>query len=663
MPPVKTRWSRAEIAGARLHWLLDISYASGTIRLSGDDLEVTSTEHGTLAYHGGIQDITYSESMTLFADGVEPTSADLSVIMPPEVSIPLLVAQGHDLAAATATLSQWVEGTTYEARRVVIVGRVRDASYGLADEPIEFAVEQAIYDDHGTIPDPRAVVDDNTWSNAARYLSDFDKGVPYPLIFGYPGKTSLASNGWVPGARAIWCDKRGFNHKLLIAGHAVAATQVYINQDNDPNGEIVLVDTTTDDLGRTVTIVDYNLRGYDSGGGSALPSDYWPSSDENVDIFVGFYDGGGMTGHDGRVIRGAGDVMEAVLDYSSFTVDRQAWAAASPLLGGYKLDCAIDEGCVPWEWVSTHCLPLLPVSIVSTPNGIAPIVWRFWATTADAVAHLDATTDEAIEVGRVEVDSGQIRNSFRLDFGLSRRTGEYQYVAALDAEAVDTSTRATATAAYGNTTDDIRIFAATAGAGGAGIYVTLTATAGAGVTVTDDVPTSTVTIVFEDGVATGADIVTEINSASTLITAADSSSTAVWSNVQDQVLTLALLDQGTRASPYCERSQARYANEQDGGVYVEALESSIVYDQGTADAILDWRARAFCFAHRRVTVLAPDSEWGWLARGDVVTFTYDALEFSAQVAMVEAIEWQDDGMVGLRLLIVDDPVRDLRRPA
>ena len=153
---------------------------------------------------------------------------------------------------------------------------------------------------------------------------------------------------------------------------------------------------------------------------------------------------------------------------------------------------------------------------------------------------------------------------------------------------------------------------------------------------------------------------TAINATSNLITAVDNDGTEIWSSLSDQSVGLVLLGQGVRASPYCERSQARYASEADGGLYVEQLTSAILYDQGTAEAVLDWRARAFCFAHRRVTLTAPADEYGWLALGDVVLVSYDRLALSRQVAMIEAIEWADDAMVAIRLLLVTDPVRDIR---
>jgi len=57
---------------------------------------------------------------------------------------------------------------------------------------------------------------------------------------------------------------------------------------------------------------------------------------------------------------------------------------------------------------------------------VYPIVWRFDATSADAVAHLDAGTDPSIErASRIIFDASTIANDFVLKYALSLRTGQY----------------------------------------------------------------------------------------------------------------------------------------------------------------------------------------------------------------------------------------------
>ena len=75
---------------------------------------------------------------------------------------------------------------------------------------------------------------------------------------------------------------------------------------------------------------------------------------------------------------------------------------------------------------------------------------------------------------------------------------------------------------------------------------------------------------------------------------------------------LSLSDVYTNA--YARVSQMRY------GKSSNTLETDIVYDQNTAEKILNWKIRASAFPSRAITYTAPAS-MAWLQRGDVVTLT------------------------------------------
>ena len=84
-------------------------------------------------------------------------------------------------------------------------------------------------------------------------------------------------------------------------------------------------------------------------------------------------------------MRGAGEVLVQLIQWSGRPVDLGRWAAAEPLLERYRLDFVIDAEVDVWEFIRTHILPILPLSIVSGPNGIAPVVWRYAPSTATPV--------------------------------------------------------------------------------------------------------------------------------------------------------------------------------------------------------------------------------------------------------------------------------------
>ena len=132
-----------------------------------------------------------------------------------------------------------------------------------------------------------------------------------------------------------------------------------------------------------------------------------------------------MAGRSGVAMRGAGEVLAKLIEWSGRPVDLGRWASAEPLLDRYRLDFTIDAEVDVWEFIRTHILPILPLSIVSGPNGIAPVVWRYDATSADAVAHLDTGSDPSIERASMVSYDRDIRNDITVEYALAIRTGNY----------------------------------------------------------------------------------------------------------------------------------------------------------------------------------------------------------------------------------------------
>ena len=572
-----SRWNRAGLTGKTVHWLLDLSYAGRLVRLALEDLTVPSTEHGDLQYVGCLDAFNVPLTLDLFSGSASLLSVRVSGVLP--VNVPRLVALGHDLGAARGELSQWIEGTDYETRRIVLRGKVRDPEYGAEDEPVNFALEDSLSDDQGFVPEIAAAATIATWGTAYYFtLADAERGLSYPVVFGYPGKCSL---GNVAGSQGVWIWHGTVpDHRLVLAGHRVTAGFVYARADETTSLLRYQVKNKPDLLGRTVAMIDFRVTEppapdaysqsdavgmYYALGSPSIPASMQPADDVQSDVFVLWSDpinadGGGMAGADGQTVRGAGDVLEAVLNFSTMTLDRTRIGAAKSLLNRFKIDAVIEAGVKPWDWISGNLLPILPVSVVKGPDGVYFVVWRHDATEAEAVAHVDADANPAIEVAEsVRYDTSKIVNSLSLKYALSMRSGSYTQTATLGAD--------------------------------------------------------------YDADAPGAGV-----------------------------------------SYHCALSQRRYrdADAPGSGVFVEEIESPVIYDEDTAYAVLAWRALAHAFAKRTIEILVPENEYAWLERGNVVTISVSWLYLARQVALVEEIEQGDDGLIGLRLLLIEDPTRDSR---
>lgn len=473
--------------GARVFWLLDLAYAGGIIRLSDGDVEIVDNDGASFRYFPGLDSVSMVEALELLSDmSTSPATASISAWMP--VDVPRLSALGHDLGSATGTLYRWIEGTTLDKRRIIMRGTVTDPEYdsfrtpdevaGLraaAGSPARFSLTANVWQDTTTIPGAALSVLAANWDDAQILsLASEDFNLAYPIVVGRPGvvSTSLAAAGWCTATRPVWVDKRKTLRTannlsglaVVLAGHHVTASEVRANTDTYTGGERFVVHNTFDRNGHPVAIIPYwtakgagddpfdwsGAGGYTWGGAPpyglgvvALDGSFQPASNTAANIYAGWLDsasgGGGLAKSDGTTMELAGDVLEWLFTLTSIPVDHGRCAVATQLLQGFTLGFAIAAGVQPWTWAREHLLPILPVTVVSGPNGLYPIVWRYWATAADATIRIDAGTDLLIQrASSMKVDRSKIVNDFSLDYGYTIRTGVYRGRARLGAEGIDT---------------------------------------------------------------------------------------------------------------------------------------------------------------------------------------------------------------------------------
>lgn len=592
-----------DVRGRRLFWLLDIQWAGKTIRLSDATVIPTDAIGNMYAYHGRIDRLTVTEEINISASGTAPiTSVPVACVFP--VDVPLLVAQGHDLASATGTLSRWIEDTPWEQRQVVLVGSIRDPEYGAADEPVNFSLEATPWDDSEVIPGPDQMVTGANWDDdMILSLAAEELGLYYPIIIGRPGVVSTAvdSDGFITGSQGVWADhQRRDSHNetfahhfgdltLVVAGHHVTAQSVYgvtadysgglrfyVRNGYDRNGHPIaflswwstkpvdadnfVYDAPTAAGGGYVWTYDASNATVSSIGAATVDSSFQPNSGQSKSVFIAWRDDddttrGGIAGTDGLPIRGAADVLHYLLSRSGIPTDRGRFLAAGHVLNRYKLDFSIDAQCKPWEFAKANLLPLLPVSIASGDAGLYPVVWRIDATAHDATCHLDRTSDPRMERASAVSYDRAIYNDWTLQYAMSIRTGAYC----------------------------------------------------------------------------------------------------------GQIRMSASAEEGALSSFYCARSQARYRRS-DGAPLVapKTIQTFCVYDDTTASLILQWMSRLYAFARRRVDYILPERKYATLYVGQVVTVTDPDLYLEAQVALIESVQVDGSPMMRVRLLMIEDPVRDTR---
>lgn len=393
------RWTRDELVGADLVWLLTITIAGREVRWSSRPVETVDADGRTRPYDGGLEGVDVAREIQ--GPGAEPAlpTAALDLLMPADLDLPTLIEQGHDLAGCVGELSLWAVGTAHEDRRVYLQGIVQEPEYGDADEPVSLTLSAIPWESSSLYPPAEAVISADTWP-ASR---EADHGAPYPTIIGYPGEVG---NDTHPGSIAYPVEYFGTEAEtLVVADGRVEATSAVLWYDGASAGAIAIT-TDTDALGRLVSVMDI------SGQATAVreASEFHVSWRQTT--------GGGIQGPRGAELRGAGDVLLWAMRTSGRAVDEGAFAAVADVLNSYKIDASIEEFCDLYEWAVEHVLPLLPAEIVHTGDGATPALWRQAATVGDAVEHLDADEGgNVVRASRVSYSSvADIINDARISW-------------------------------------------------------------------------------------------------------------------------------------------------------------------------------------------------------------------------------------------------------
>lgn len=402
-----------DLRSADLVWLLDVDWLGREIRLAERLESAPFGEHGaSVDYLPGLDmGGSVDQALDLFSDSSSLPSVSVTMNLAGIVNVPEEIAKGRDFSAAKGTLSLWArgEGEEKQHRIVVVSGRFRAPEYGDANEPITATLEELPATEPDLIPGRRSRVTTTTWPDAAEdSLLQW-----YPQIIGSPG----AGATW--GSAALYIGTVSSHEHLLIAGHEVAAANVAVLNASDGTIDAsVAVEHQTDGSGRSVAVLDLN-------GATATVSadaDYyikWPAI------------AGGHADHSGSAISGAGSALRWLLERSSLRWDRGRVAAVVDYLNSYRVDLAIqaapDARVDPWEYIQQHLLPILPITPAhsTTSGGLAFVLWRFDATSEDAIAHLDADAGKIVRRSAVSYsDIDGIANEFRLAYAWNIESGK-----------------------------------------------------------------------------------------------------------------------------------------------------------------------------------------------------------------------------------------------
>lgn len=371
---------RGELAEpARWVWLLEVVWAGRTWRWATAPAHIVAEDGVTRQYSGGLDLARVDRASAL--GGAVAQSVSVSVPWEYPTSVAELVEQGHDLSDATGEVSAWVVGGTYEDRHVVVSGAVSIPTYDGEGEPVSLTVVSRPWRDGATLPPEGWVITSATWSEATEAA-----GQVYPLVYGRPGY--LDGTTAVPATPAYPVEyTAGAVDTLLVAGGQVGALTVTVYADGVSLGALA-VTARGDGTDQLVSVVDIS-------GQSATAR----TADE---YYVGWSGGVGAVGGAGLVEpAGLGSILVWLLRQSGAAVDLGAWESARVELDRVQIGGYVELPTVAVD-LAIELIAMYPlVDVVTTGRGVAPVLWRPLATTADAVAALDLDAGEADRIGGV----------------------------------------------------------------------------------------------------------------------------------------------------------------------------------------------------------------------------------------------------------------------
>ena len=410
------------VSAASLVWLLEVDFAGMLFRFSTEPIDIEKDDGTAISFRGGLDDPGYSETLSRFDHSIDQQVISLSLDF--GINIAQTVQKGHLLAGSSASLScVLVQGglvqQTYEERMRVLDGLVDSPQYAFPDQPtglVNLSIEASAAQDDGVIIPPSASIQTSVTTES---LTPHN-GKPYPLIFGTPGayKDPDGTSRGVPGSPAyiiLYNTSTEASTRLVIAGHHVNATHVFVYNDK---GEKVEFEVTngTDDFG---TQIAYCHTPASVGVWDNTATEYWTGW---LPVSAAKY-GGGIKNpwSTSAELTGSGDVIRYILKFSTLKIDHGEFAAVSDYLNRFKVSGYIsDFETSPWDWVSSLA-EVLPITFRMGAAGIYPIIHDVRAAASYGFAISESLEFQRTGPVQVEVGLSDIYNSISIGYAFDAR--------------------------------------------------------------------------------------------------------------------------------------------------------------------------------------------------------------------------------------------------
>ena len=415
---------RPVAVGNEGRWLFELDLGQ-IFYVSTQPVVVLADDGEEFKYDGGLLD----QSLPMTVDAGAETNITITI----SSSVPWakLAARLLQMERRPAILYRWFVGQTREAARIHLEGITDAVSFAEEGEDLVLTLTQRPLGNSLPMPPAMHKIDTVSFPTRVGFVTDKTvRGTAYPMYFGFPGVTGVATNEAVVPAMMVEYDgppqggtAADNTNRVLIAGGRLDATDVtvhIINGAEEPVVESRPVLTALDNRG-----IRYSYFNF-VGASNAFRS----KNRLTERFFIGMdkTGGGGMLNDDrSGPRRGAGEIIRFIIDeFTDLQADHAMLATYEEALNAYKIDGFANEGTDAWDWLLREILPLLPVVAQRGPDGIwfQPINWG--ATKADAIAFLNADRRQVDRIGGLDKASGEVFNEFNFIYGPSRLSGRFE---------------------------------------------------------------------------------------------------------------------------------------------------------------------------------------------------------------------------------------------
>lgn len=292
---------------------------------------------------------------------------------------------------------------------LILAGHLEDPQWD--ERGLSASVSLRLSQDAGTCLPPSWVATTTHWPA----IEGAGEGRAYPLVVGAPSVYTGAAGAaraarGSPGIGA-WASG-GEPYLVVVAGHPVQATTLYVENEDLADIELLTVSTQTDALGQQVAACDCTAQMISSGW--TLAHRYW----------VWWPTAGGIQGHPD--IRGAGDLLLHLLARSSLPVDLPAWEGIRSRANAYRISGYIDDPSTSvWEWISSALLPLLPLTTTLQEGLLRPIWWEWLQTLTPTRTLIEGESCSRVGPVRLAAQGGGLASTLTLSWAPDASTGDY----------------------------------------------------------------------------------------------------------------------------------------------------------------------------------------------------------------------------------------------